>query len=152
VNAHERQQFDMLLQLAVERYAERLVQRNDGPERAHARLRDTPDAEGVWLPGFVDAVFQDSLVDNTAGACFVLEALERRPAPAVSTVPSAPSAPSASSVLSAASAAPSASSAASVAQALAAMARAAFADLLQQKTLEELDRRASYQAVQPAES
>lgn len=135
MNAHERQQFDMLLQLAVERYAERLVQRNDGPERAHARLRDTPDADGVWLSGFVDAVFQDGLLDNTAGACFVLEALERRPAPATRA------------------AAPSASTAApSVAETLTAMARGAFAALLQQKTLEELARRSSYQAVHPAES
>lgn len=135
MNAHERQQFDMLLQLAVERYAERLVQRNDGPEQAHARLRDTPDADGVWLSGFVDAVFQDSLLDNTAGACFVLEALERRPAPATtvlgpSTAPRAPS----------------------VAETLAALARGTFAALLRQKTLEELARRSSYQAVQPAES
>lgn len=135
MNAHERQQFDMLLQLAVERYAERLVQRNDGPEQAHARLGDTPDADGVWLSGFVDAVFQDSLLDNTAGACFVLEALERRPAPAIRV-----------------SAPPAAASAPSVAETLAAMAHAAFAALLQQKTLEELARRSSYQAVQPAES
>jgi hypothetical protein len=149
VNPHERQQFDMLLQLAVERYAERLVQRNDGPEQAHARLRDTPDADGVWLSGFVDAVFQDSLLDNTAGACFVLEALERRPAPAIASVPSAPSASSARSASSASSAS---SAAPSVAQTLAAMAREAFAALLRQKTLEELDRRSSYQAVQPAES
>jgi len=77
VNAHERQQFDVLLQTAVDRYAERLIQRNDGPENARTRLLETPEAEGVWLSGFVDAVFQDSLLDNTAGACFVLEALER---------------------------------------------------------------------------
>lgn len=125
MNAHERQQFDMLLQLAVERYAERLVQRNDGPEGAHGRLQESPEAEGVWLSAFVAAVFQDSLLDNTAGACFVLEALERRIVPA-------------------------ASPAGTVGEVLAGMARAAFATLLRQKTLEELARRASYQTVQPA--
>jgi len=126
MNAHERQQFDLLLQLAVDRYAERLIQRNDGPARARTRLFESPEAEGVWLSGFVDAVFQDSLLDNSAGACFVLEALERRPMPA-------------------------GPEARTVGEALARMARDAFASLLQQKTLEELARRASYQAVQPTE-
>lgn len=135
MNAHERQQFDMLLQMAVDRYAERLVQRNDGPEQAHVRLRDTPDAEGVWLSGFVDAVFQDSLLDNTAGACFVLEALERRPVPAP-----------------AGDATSAGAAASSVGDLLARVSRQAFAALLRQKTLEELARRSSYQAVRTTES
>lgn len=126
MNAHERQQFDVLLQTAVERYAERLVQRNDGPERAHARLQETPDAEGVWLSRFVEAVFEDHLIDNTAGACFVLEALERRPLPA-------------------------APQGQTVGELLTRLARDAFEALLRQKTLEELARRTSYQAVQPTE-
>lgn len=127
MNAHERQQFDVLLQLAVERFAERLIQRNDGPEPAHARLRDVPEADGVWLTGFVDAVFHDALLDTTAGACFVLEALERRPAPP------APQAPTVGAVLER-------------------LARQAFAALLRQKTLEELERRSRYEAVSPTEA
>jgi hypothetical protein len=123
VNAHEQQQFFVLLQTTVDQYAERLIQRNDGPERARQRLAETPEEEGVWLSAFVDAVFRDSLMDNAAGACFVLEALERRP---LVSIPEERT----------------------IGGALAALARAAFATLLQQKTLEELDRRSSYQAVE----
>lgn len=125
MNAHERQQFDVLLQMAVDRYAERLVQRNDGPETARTRLLEQAEADGVWLSEFVEVWFQDSLLDNTAGACFVLEALERRPVPeACRAIGPQP-----------------------IGGALAALARAAFAVLLRQKTAEELARRAGYQAL-----
>lgn len=124
MNPHERQQFDMLLEMAVDRYAERLTQRNDGAESARQRLLDTPEADGVWLSDFVDAVFGDALIDNTAGACFVLEALARRPPPEVPP-------------------------GRTIAETLDRQARHAFASLLRSKTLEELARRAGYQAVQP---
>mgnify|MGYP005868531265 CR=1 FL=1 len=143
MNPHERQQFDQLLQMAVDRYAERLIQRNDGPGPARLRLLDTPEADGVWLSEFVDAVFRDGLLDNTAGACFVLEALERRPIPAepgavpvAARTSPAPSAAGASS-----------SSTARIGDILCALARGAFAELLRQKTAEELARRAGYEAV-----
>jgi len=72
----------------------------------------------------VDAVFQDALLDNTAGACFVLGALERRPSPVVAPL-------------------------GTIGETLAASARRAFAALLQSKTAEELARRGNYQAVIP---
>lgn len=122
MNPHERQQFDLLLYTGVDRFAERLVHRNDGAARAHARLIDAPEGEGVWLSEFVEALFRDALLDNSAGACFVLEALERRPAPAVTPV------------------------APTVGAALQALARAAFGTLLHQKTAEELARRAAFES------
>jgi hypothetical protein len=157
VNAHERQQFDMLLQTAVDRYAERLIQRNDDAENARTRLLETPEAEGVWLSGFVDAVFQDSLLDNTAGACFVVEALERRPAPSVpALIDICASAAEASATSASSAAEASAPSAAAVSASprigdvLSALARSAFAMLLRQKTAEELARRASFQSSVPS--
>lgn len=121
MNAHERQQFDLLLYTAVDRFAERLVHRNEGAQRAHARLLATPEAEGVWLSEFVQALFRDALLDNSAGACFVLEALERRPLTA--PPPTAPT----------------------VGETIQSLARAAFGTLLHQKTAEELARRAAFE-------
>lgn len=78
MEAYQRQQFDFLLMTAVERYAERLVQRCEGPGAALERLRSDPQGEGVWLDQFTLAIFRDFLLDNAAGACFVLQALPRR--------------------------------------------------------------------------
>lgn len=83
MDLHLRQQFDLLLQMATERLTERAVQRCEGAENALARLQSDPDGEGVWLGDFVDAFFDDALLDNPAGACFVLRALEKRPAPTI---------------------------------------------------------------------
>ncbi|MEZ6096829.1 MAG: hypothetical protein R3C03_21845 [Pirellulaceae bacterium] len=74
----ERQQFEFFLQIAVERFVERLEQRFRGPEQAAVELRDNPDSDQVWLSGFVDAVFEDFLLGNIDGACFVLRALAKR--------------------------------------------------------------------------
>jgi hypothetical protein len=78
MNLHEKQQFDFLLMTAAERFSERLIQRNAGAENALKKLRHDPQSEGVWLDDFVKVLFQDFLLDNTAGACFILEALEKR--------------------------------------------------------------------------
>ena len=75
---HQRQQFDFLLMTAAERFVDRLIQRNQGPAQALERLREQPNGPGVWLDDFVDALFQDFLLDNPAGACFVLQALAKR--------------------------------------------------------------------------
>jgi hypothetical protein len=75
---YQRQQFDFLLMTAGERFVERIVQRNEGAERALERLRRNPQGEGIWLDAFVKAVFQDFLLDNPAGACFILQALPKR--------------------------------------------------------------------------
>ncbi len=124
MDLHERQQFDLLLQLSVERYVERLEQRNEGAENALYRLRSAPHGEGVWLSQFVDAIFQDFLLNTPDGAAFVLRALPSRRvhAPKAGTVESM----------------------------LKNMSENAFADLLRQKTEEELERRMSYQALSPA--
>jgi len=84
---HARQQFDFFLNAAIERFVERVEQRCGGPVPALARLRSNRNAEGVWLDDFVTALFGDFLLDNAAGAAFVLQALGRRPAPSLSTVP-----------------------------------------------------------------
>lgn len=78
MEAYQRQQFDFLLLTAVDRYVERLVQRNGGAALALQRLRSDPQGEGVWLDQFTQAIFRDFLLDNPAGACFVLQALPRR--------------------------------------------------------------------------
>lgn len=82
MEAYQRQQFDFLLLTAAERFAERLVQRCGGAGPARARLRADPQGEGVWLDQFAQAIFRDFLLNNPAGACFVLQALACRPAPA----------------------------------------------------------------------
>jgi hypothetical protein len=69
---HERAQFDFLVNTAAERFVERLVQRTGGLEEGLAALRADRQGEGVWLDEFVRAVLRDFLLDNTAGACFVL--------------------------------------------------------------------------------
>ncbi|GAB4436819.1 MAG: hypothetical protein OHK0015_28990 [Chloroflexi bacterium OHK40] len=88
MEAYQRQQFDFLLLTAVDRYVERIVQRNEGAANALARLRADPQGEGIWLDEFTRAIFRDFLLDNPAGACFVLQALPRRrlPAPEAGTV------------------------------------------------------------------
>src|SRR5271168_4002509 len=78
MDLHERQQFDLLLQLSVERYVERLEQRNEGAENALYRLRAAPQGEGIWLSQFVDAIFQDFLLNTPDGAAFVLRAMAQR--------------------------------------------------------------------------
>jgi hypothetical protein len=124
MDLHERQQFDSLLQTAVERYVERLEQRNEGAENALMRLRDNAQGEGIWLNQYVEAIFQDFLLNTTDGAAFVLRALPKRKLASVD--------------------------AGSVDAMLSAMARSAFADLLRMKTDEELERRSSFVAVSPA--
>jgi len=118
---HQRQQFDFLLMTAVERYVERLTQRNAGAENALNRLRQDPQGDGIWLNQFVDAIFQDFLLDNAGGACFVLNALAKRKI-----------------------AAPPAGR---VQNMLVTMAKSAFADLLGRKTEELLEQTIMYSGV-----
>lgn len=115
---YQRQQFDFLLYTAVDRFSERLIQRNAGVEHALARLRDDPQGEGVWLDEFVRALFNDFLLDNAAGACFVLQALQKRSvaAPAPGTIDAQ----------------------------LREMAARAFADLLARKTAEAMEQQSGY--------
>lgn len=108
-----RQQFDVLLGDATASFAERTVHRCGGLEPAAAALRQDPDAEPARRDAFVAAFFADNLLDNPAGWCFVLEALERR------VLPPDPGGP--------------------VAQVLARQAAAAFADVLTARTLQSLE-------------
>jgi hypothetical protein len=75
---YQKQQFDFLLLTSAERFAERVVQRCEGQDKAHAKLKENRNADGVWLDQFVEAIFDDFLLNNTAGAVFILSALEKR--------------------------------------------------------------------------
>lgn len=119
MDLHERQQFDHLLHTAAERYVDRLEQRNEGAANALRKLRADPDGDGVWLSDFVQAVFQDFLLDNVEGACFLLKAMPRRP---VAALP-----------------------AGDVATAVQALARQAFAGLLRMRAEEMLEQHEGYQ-------
>ena len=121
MNLHETQQFDFLLANAVERYTERLEQRNEGPEKALEKLRADPNGEGIWLDEFARAIFRDFLLDNPEGHCCILCSLARRNTPALQPT--------------------------KVADALAALALHAFSDLLRLKTEELLEQHCAYQAV-----
>lgn len=125
MDLHERQQFDFLLHTAVERYVERLEQRNGGAAQALRKLQADPQADGIWLDRFTAAIFADFLLDNVGGACFVLAALAKRNAPP----------------------AEAGAGAATIEQALIAMAKVAFAALLAAKTEEALAQAADYQPV-----
>jgi len=76
-----RQQFDLLLHEATGNFAERISHRCGGTSVALERLRADPESDGVWLSEYVGTVFEEHLLDTTAGACFVLQALERRTLP-----------------------------------------------------------------------
>lgn len=87
MDPHARQQFDFFLNASIERFVDRVEQRCGGPVPALERLRADANAEGVWLDEFVAALFADFLLDDAAGATFVLQALARRPAPQLPAVP-----------------------------------------------------------------
>lgn len=74
----QKQQFDFLLMTSAERFAERIIQRCEGQDKALAKIKIDRNTEGVWLDEFVEALFEDFLLNNTGGAVFILSALERR--------------------------------------------------------------------------
>lgn len=122
---HARQQFDFFFNAAIERFVDRVEQRCGGPVPALARLREDPNADGVWLDEFVVALFGDFLLDNVAGSAFILQALGRRPAPAVSST-----------------------SGENVEQLLSRLAREAFGAVLRIKTEEALEQRQAFQVTE----
>ncbi len=119
MDLYQRQQFDFLLHTAVERYAERLEQRNQGAANALAKLRANPQGDGVWLDRFTDALFVDFLLDNIEGACFVLQSLPKSELPAQLS--------------------------GSVEGMVITMAKRAFADVLRRKTEGALEQAAAFQ-------
>ena len=122
---HERQQFDFSLNAAIERFVDRVEQRCGGPVPALARLRDDPNAEGVWLDEFVAALFADFLLDNAGGSTFVLQALGRRPAPSIAPLAGE-----------------------SMEQHLGRLARTSFAAVLRLKSDEALEQRQAFQVTE----
>jgi hypothetical protein len=127
MDLHQRQQFDHLLQTATERFVARIEERHRGAEAAIAKLKAAPEGEGVWLGRFVDAIFQDFLLDNADGAAFVLRALPKR------TIDGQRAA---------------LQNAATVEAALLALAKGLFGELLLRKSLEALEQHSGYQPVQ----
>ena len=118
---YQQQQFDFFLQTATERFVMRLEERFRGPEPAIAAIRQDPEGDGVWLSQYVDAVFDDFLLSNVAGACFVLQRLAKRNVPKIigSTVEST----------------------------LIDLSKRLFAELLLGKTIERLEQDSGYQPV-----
>ncbi|WP_044896543.1 hypothetical protein [Bacillus alveayuensis] len=78
MNPHEQQYFNLLLAMAVDRFSERIIYRNEGAQNALDRLRTNPQGDGIWLNEFVDAFFQDALLNNSAGSCLILQALSNQ--------------------------------------------------------------------------
>lgn len=124
MEAHQRQQFDFLLNAAIERFVERCEQRCGGPVPALARLREDPNADGVWVDQFVQALFRDFLLDSPAGAAFVLQALAKRPVPVITTPVT------------------------SIGAWLQQVAAQSFADVLARKTEEALEQRLAFQVTE----
>ena len=114
MDPYRRQHFDWLLHEASADFVERVVHRCGGPQPALEALRADPQGEGVWLDQFVEAVFDEHLLGDAAGACFVLEALERR------ALPADPGGP--------------------VPEVLGRLARAAFAEVLAARAAQDLQR------------
>ncbi|MBS1793847.1 MAG: hypothetical protein JSS81_08330 [Acidobacteria bacterium] len=110
---YQKQQFDFLLMSAAERFIDRIVQRSAGAANALEKLKADRNADGIWLDDFVAALFGDFLLDNTAGAVFILSALERRNIEFAG--------------------------AGKIEKILSQMARRAFAELLHAKTIEALE-------------
>lgn len=121
MDLHERQQFDMLLELATERFAARLEEQQRGAEPALASLQT--DAGRTACAQFVSAFFQDMLLDSVDGGAFVLRALPKR-----SVVEHRESLASAERVD----------------DLIQQVARAVFAELLARKASEQLQRHAGY--------
>lgn len=130
MHLYERQQFEFLLQTAVERYVERLEQRFRGADGALEQLRNAPNSQGVWLDGFCHAVFEDFLLNNIEGACFILRAVAQQQYDA-STGINHPSTPEGMTIESH----------------LRSLAIQQFRQLLQQKSLEALEQHSGYQTI-----
>ncbi|MFO0939602.1 MAG: hypothetical protein U0930_02425 [Pirellulales bacterium] len=76
MDLHKRQQFEFLLQTAVERLGERLEQKFRGADVALQQMQ--AGNTGDYISEFVDAFFADFLLDNIEGACFILQGLAKK--------------------------------------------------------------------------
>ncbi len=121
MDLYKQQQFGFFLQTATERYVARLEERFRGAGGALDALRENAGAEGARLSEFTDAVFEDFLLNNVEGSCFVLQALAKRKVES--------------------------SHGDNVETTLINMAKELFAELLRQKTIESLEQHSGYQSV-----
>lgn len=121
MDLYQQQQFGFFLQTATERYVARLEERFRGADGALRNLHDDSDGEGVWLTRFTEAVFEDFLLNNVEGSCFVLMALATRRVDATE--------------------------AGTVEGTVIEMAKKLFAELLLQKTIESLEQHSGYRSV-----
>jgi hypothetical protein len=123
MDLHDKLHFDTLLDLATERLVARLEERHRGPEGALGALR-----RDVGEPnGFVGAFFRDFLLDNADGACFVLRSLPRESIEGCRN---------------------DLHLAVTAEDAAVALARGLFAALLRRRTIEALERRLAYDAME----
>ena len=122
MDLYKQQQFGFFLQTATERYVARLEERFRGAAAALEKIKLDANAEGVWLDEFVDAVFEDFLLNNVEGACFVLQALAKRQIE--ESIPPG-----------------------QVEATIIAIAKTLFAQLMLQKTIESLEQHSGYQSV-----
>tara|TARA_R110002049_G_scaffold285698_4_gene466957 strand:+ start:73731 stop:74096 length:366 start_codon:yes stop_codon:yes gene_type:complete len=121
MDMYQRQQFGFFLQTATERYVARLEERFRGADGALEILQRSPVADETGLDCFTDAVFEDFLLNNVDGACFILQSLAGRRVESIES--------------------------GSVEETLVIMAKTLFADLLLQKTIETLEQHSGYQSV-----
>ena len=122
MDLYKQQQFGFFLQTATERYVARLEERFRGADGALASLKQDPNGEGVTLKRILRMpFFDDFLLCNVEGACFVLQSLPKRKIESIEP--------------------------GTVEATLIAMAKKLFAELLMQKTIESLEQHSGYQSV-----
>ena len=121
MDLYQQQQFCFFLQTATERFVARLEERFRGADSALEQIKSDRHSEELRLDEFVDAVFEDFLLNNAAGACFVLQSLAQRTIDSVEG--------------------------GSVEATLITMAKRLFRELMLQKTIEALELHSGYQSV-----
>ncbi len=70
--------FDLVLMSSQDRLFERAVARFEGEDAALARLKSPDESVAQLVSDFVDALFNDFGIVDSAGACFVLQGLQRQ--------------------------------------------------------------------------
>lgn len=70
--------FDLVLMSSQDRLFERAAARFGGEDAALARLKSPDDSVEQLVADFVDALFGDFGIADAAGACFVLQGLQRQ--------------------------------------------------------------------------
>lgn len=121
MDLYQEQQFGFFLQTASERYVARLEERFRGADGALEVVKHISGDGEVGSKEFTDAVFEDFLLNNVAGACFILQSLPRRKVEAFESE--------------------------TVEVMLIRMAKSLFEELLMQKTIESLEQHSGYQSV-----